>query len=112
MHAIKLGKISKIVLNRWEGPIKELEHDSLCIVKSFKEADNVLNRWRKSAPDYGQGYNKVEFKVLFKDGTVHEGRYDLNKANNRGYADSPTLKGHIIDFIKYRRSMKKESISH
>jgi hypothetical protein len=71
-------------------------------VKSFVDAEKVLDMWRLSAPDFQMGYDKVGFNVTFKDGKVHKGRYDLNKANYRGYADAPTLEKHILAFRKYK----------
>jgi hypothetical protein len=71
-------------------------------VKSFTDANKVLETWRLSAPDYGKGYHKVGFEVMFKSGDTYKGRYDLNKANYRGYADSPTLEKHILAFRKYK----------
>lgn len=115
MRLESFPSVKQIVLTRWEGRTEECMKP--VTVKSFAEANKVLDMWRATAPDYGEGYNKTGFKVMFENGDVYEGRYDLNKANFRGYADSPTLEQHMVEvqkeFMKMSaaRILKKRMIS-
>jgi len=96
---LPLPAVKEITITRWEGRHEECMKP--VTVKSFAEANRVLEQWRASAPDYGQGYDKVGFKITFVNGDKYDGRYDLNKANYKGYADQPTLEEHIIAIQKY-----------
>ena len=36
----------------------------------------MLRKWAQTAPKW-EGYNKVDFRVIWEDGEIYEGRYDL-----------------------------------
>lgn len=87
--------IKNIKIERAEGRVEE------CIavtVPTFAEAENVLNRWSRTAPKNG-GYDKCDFYVNFEDGSTYSGRYDLSY--NRADQDQPTLKGHIVAHCRF-----------
>jgi len=90
--------VKQIVLTRWEGRTEECMKP--VTVKSFAEANKILDAWRATAPDVKGGYHKIGFEVAFGNGDVYKGRYDLNKANFQGYADSPTLEQHMVEVQK------------
>lgn len=98
---LPLPAVKEITLTRWEGRHEECMKP--ITVKSFAEANKVLDQWRQSpsTPAYGGGYDKVGFKIVFANGDKYDGRYDLNKDNDRGYADQPTLEAHIVAIQKY-----------
>lgn len=96
----RIPRFDNIELIRWEGRTEECMKPE--IVKTFAEADAVLDRWRTTAPDYKGGYDKIGFKLFSKGKLVYTGRYDLNKANDIGYADAPSLEQHIIGFRKWK----------
>lgn len=79
---MKKIRLVKIELFRVEGPAEE------CVRKSFDRtetaertlweyADRAFRRWGKTAPELGSGYNKIDFKLTWEDGSEYKGRFDL-----------------------------------
>ena len=91
------GKIKpmKIILTRAEGEIGVDSFDPT-EAASFREADSILRKWALTAPKK-LGYNKVDFKVIFDDGEIYEGRYDL-KYKDKAEA---SLENHMKDFLRF-----------
>jgi len=85
--------VKEIWLSRAEGPTNDLgEH----LVASFETADAILRKWARTAPKW-EGYNKVDFRVIWEDGEIYEGRYDLVHQDTTR-AD---LAGHMKDFCSF-----------
>lgn len=66
--------VNYIILERHEGPTSQC--DKPITVKNFKDADSILYKWSSSAPKTG-GYDKIGYTIVWRDGTVYKGRYDL-----------------------------------
>ncbi|GEM_PF-1380004 len=88
-------KPAKIILTRAEGEIGVDSFDPTETV-SFEEANLILKKWALTAPKE-LGYDKVDFKVIFEDGEIYEGRYDLK------YKDKTeaSLENHMKDFLRF-----------
>lgn len=65
--------VKEIWLSRAEGPTWDLGER---LVTSFEAADAVLRKWAQTAPKW-EGRNKVDFRVIWEDGRIYEGVYDL-----------------------------------
>jgi len=91
-----LIKAVKFELNRAEGP------SALCgpaqPVTTWKDADNILRQWSRTAPDKGQGYDKCDFTITWADGETYTGRYDL-KRHDGGFTD--LLGYHVRSFLTF-----------
>lgn len=61
-----------IALHRAEGKTDD------ATATTFAEATKKLREWSWTAPKEGGGYHKCDFKITFSDGSVYEGRFDLN----------------------------------
>jgi len=85
--------VKSIWLDRAEGPNWDLGERT---VASFEAADQVLRKWAETAPK-GGGYNKVDFKVTWKDGETYEGRYDLVREDML----KASLSTHIREFCSF-----------
>lgn len=93
---LKTG-IKSIRIMRVEGKIEECgkwHH-----FKTLARANALLSRNSRTAPK-GGAYDKHDFEVKFKDGSVYKGRYDLHR-NEAG-----DLKGHMLGFVNYIISKK------
>lgn len=99
--------ISYIILERYEGPTSET--DKPVTVKSFEEADHILYRWSSSAPK-GGAYDKVGFTIVWKDGQVYKGRYDL-KHHSIEYPNLSKYLNNALTFLTEKTKYKKEAQS-
>ena len=63
---------------------------------SWEEADTVLAAWGTTAPLPRHGYHKVDFHILFSNGTEYEGCFDLQRSGRE--SDSATLQQHVHAF--------------
>ena len=127
------AKVKLVALNRAEGPTKDcgsvifyvgdqpeigkqvrireynghFDGSSLVSCLSDGIADNVLarlRRWGDSAPEAGQGYDKVDFLVRWDDGQEYEGRFDLQKGGqDSGESFWHSLRGRLGFFSCQRR---------
>lgn len=64
-----------IILERGEGPSELC--DRPVAVKTWAQADEVLWQWAETAPL--SGYDKVDFLVVWNDGELYQGRFDLRR---------------------------------
>ncbi len=104
---MKPGTPLRIKLNRGEGPSAECGHP-VTITPSggrdiWKDAETILNRWRRTAPE-GGCYDKTDFWLDLGQGDGlddYQGRYDLAKDNALGHGDSPTLRDHVLEHVAY-----------
>lgn len=71
----------KITLTRAEGPVAEC---GTIVVGSYADADAVIAKWTKTAPEDGEGYDKVMVSVEWDDGENWSYRLDLST----GFAES------------------------
>jgi len=69
-------------------------------VHSWEEAQHTLVLWGETAPESGQGYDKVDFRVLFTNGVDYEGRFDLQRGGRE--SDGSDLKRHVREFCLLR----------
>lgn len=69
-------RIKKIEITRAEGRTEEtgITHT----FDNFIDANRQLSLMASSAPDTG-AYDKTDFKITLKDGSVYEGRFDLQR---------------------------------
>lgn len=69
--------IQSVILRRVEGPLLD------CVVKTvkgFEGANRQFWEWGKSAPRQTRtmgGYHKVDFEIIWTDGTQYYGRFDM-----------------------------------
>lgn len=47
------------------------------------------------------GYYKTDFRILYEDGEVYKGRYDIG-------SDAPTLREHILGFVERAKDKHPE----
>lgn len=89
--------IKEIILHRAEGPSAD------CVKKtadSWGGANTILRDWARTAPEYGHGYDKVDFKVTWADGEVYDGRYDMTRTGEDD-DKGQDLQRHIRDFLSF-----------
>lgn len=91
--------LAKIELTRAEGPIENC--GKAMPVDSWAAADGQLTRWAHTAPEPGQGYDKVDFKVTWADGETYEGRYDMNRLGEDSETNGHDLARHIRRFLNW-----------
>lgn len=91
--------VSRITVNRVEGPTRELEGPRTAT--DFKEANRILARWALSAPPIG--YDKVDFKVEWEDGSIYTGRYDLVRED----VSRASLDGHIREVASFYAGLRR-----
>lgn len=72
-----LPRLRYVIIERAEGP------SGLCrkpeVHKSLEQASAALMGWSSTAPEPGQGYDKCDFTVVWKDGQTYLGRWDLQR---------------------------------
>ncbi|MFK7678774.1 LPD25 domain-containing protein [Bacillus sp. Wb] len=73
-------------------------------VKSFKEANDIINKIARKAPENGC-YDKTKFLITFEDGKTYEGRLDIENKHFMNY----TLSSHIIDHCTFYTGENKPS---
>lgn len=93
-------KVEKIVFEWSESAEVEDGHT----VYSFAEANEVIRKIAKKAPDNG-AYDKTKFIITFADGQTYEGRYDVTNQD----MFNGDLSKHVIDFAKYSAGIEKPS---
>jgi hypothetical protein len=99
-------RVKEIWLRRAEGPTQDLGER---LVTSFEAADAVLRNWAQTAPKW-EGYHKVDFRVIWEDGEIYEGRYDLVRQD----MTQANLAQHMHEFCSFHGGlwcpshMKKE----
>lgn len=81
-------EIKSITLERGEGPHHLV--DKPYTAGGFEQASDWLAVQAATAPE-GGGYDKVDFEILFEDGKVYPGRYDLRHFSE----EIPDLKVHV-----------------
>lgn len=75
--------VKRIWIRRATGPNKDLGART---VSSYREADEQLAQWARTAPK--SGYDKVDFEVEWANGQVYEGVYELQRED--------TLKANLL----------------
>ncbi|GIN75082.1 hypothetical protein PVM79_18430 [Bacillus licheniformis] len=86
--------VERITLERLEGPSQE------CIKKShntWKQAEATISEWALTSPKNG-GYNKVDFHIVWKDGSEYSGRFALQ---HKHALDSEGLSRYVISTLQY-----------
>lgn len=78
-------RVKEIVIRRLEGTKEEVR--KIHTVKSFEDANSVLNYMARTAPTKGHGYDKCTFRIDFEDGFSYTGRYDLSRDEYADLAD-------------------------
>lgn len=86
--------IERIEIVRAEGLVGETG-DTIIVrdtkeSSAFEKASRKLSIMALTAPE--EAYHKVDFKIILKDGSVYEGRYDLNRQD---FMKSNHLQNHI-----------------
>lgn len=96
--ALKFGystdvRVNRIFIQRVEGPteLTRIKHTAF----SWEEARNILKNMGLTAP--AEGYDKVDFKILFTNGDVYNGRYDLQQNDEFG----GSLFAHVRSFCEF-----------
>lgn len=96
--ALKFGystdvRVNRIFIQRGEGPtaLTQIKHTAF----SWEEARNILNNMEP--PARGEGYHKVDFKILFTNGDVYIGCYSLQKDDEFG----GSLFAHVRSFCEF-----------
>lgn len=97
-------KAVQFTLTRLEGPRRFCDKPET--VFSWKEADEVLQFWALSAPDDGT-YDKVNFEIVYQDGTTYEGRFDLK---HKHWFKSNLLGKHMMDHLNWVAAGKEDDI--
>jgi len=70
-------KAAAIYVNRAEGRIDENNRQKLCVGENlWEEANAQLTQWGTTV---NGGYDKVDFHIIFEDGSEYTGTYDLRK---------------------------------
>jgi hypothetical protein len=77
--------VKRIWIRRAEGPTKDLGE---LTVASYREADEQLARWARTAPKPGSGVNKTDFQVMWANGETYDGVYGLERED--------TLKSNLL----------------
>jgi hypothetical protein len=90
-------KVAKIVVTRAEGRHEECGIPHEC--KTFAEANTVLRKMARTAPD-GGGYDKTDFVVTYEDGETYEGRFDLTFTGNE------LLENHMRGHVEFSAGVK------
>lgn len=100
-QAIEKPKIqpAEIIIQRVEGTTAETRKAHR--LASWHEANALLHRMSASAPKNGT-YDKCDFKIVFADGTIYTGRYDLHHYS----IESPRLDKHVRDFCLFMSGSK------
>jgi len=98
-NAVAKIPVSKIIVNRVEGPTRELKGPRTAA--TFKEANRILAGWALSAPPIG--YDKVDFKVEWADGNSYTGLYDLVRED----ASRASLDGHIREVASFYAGLRR-----
>jgi hypothetical protein len=83
-----------IAITRAEGLISECDKPETAT--TWPAANAILRRWSETAPKTG-GYDKCDFDVVFEDGQIYSGRYDLQHWS----IEAPDLAKHVRSFISY-----------
>jgi hypothetical protein len=91
--------LDKIELYRAEGPVDRLRKAGP--FTDWALADGQLSRWAHTAPEPGNGYHKVDFKITWVDGETYEGRYDMNRWGEDSERDGHDLARHVRQFLTY-----------
>jgi hypothetical protein len=60
-----------------------------------------LAQWAQTAPEPGNGYDKVDFEVAWADGESYSGRYDMNRWGEDSERNGHDLARHIRQFLIY-----------
>jgi hypothetical protein len=108
-RALKYGyttavKVKRITIVRGEGPSKEcgIEH----VVYGWKEANEILMKMAFTAPK--KGYDKTDFSILFTNGDIYSGTYDLTfKDHIEG-----DLYRHVAEHCEFYAGICKNLPSH
>lgn len=87
-------KVASITFRWKEGPVDHLP--APLVVSNWAEANAKLSTWSNDAPKDGC-YDKTDFKIVWADGEVYEGRYDLQHWS----VEFPDLAGHVRDFLMF-----------
>ncbi|MCY8738155.1 hypothetical protein P8881_19445 [Bacillus haynesii] len=86
--------VEKIILERPQGPSQE------CIKKShntWKKAEATISEWALTFPK-NRGYNKVDFHIVWKDGSEYSGCFSLQ---HKHVLNSKGLSQEIISTLQY-----------
>ncbi|RCW41605.1 LPD25 domain-containing protein [Paenibacillus prosopidis] len=81
-------QVKRIVITRGEGPSAECGKPRLA--KTWEEANEILKRMALTAPK--QGYDKTDFEILFTNGDIYNGRYDLTQEDR--------ISGNLYEHVK------------
>ena len=71
-------EITKITLHRAEGLTAECIEVSV-VPPTLENADAILRKWARTAPEQGYGYHKTDVFIEWEDGFSYRGRYDLQR---------------------------------
>jgi hypothetical protein len=86
-------QIEKIVLNRVEGPIELCgEFEAL----TWSQAEKLIQMWALTVPK--QGYDKIDFTIVWKDGFTYEGRFDLERKHAEQFCN---LSKHVLNHLTW-----------
>lgn len=77
---MKVSEVGMIILNRAEGPSEEV--DRPVVVRrpmAPEKANRILRNWAESAPDSGEGYDKVDVIICKAGGSCERHRADIQR---------------------------------
>lgn len=94
-----------IRLVRAEGPTEECTTEDFRGDNVWRRADSQLLNWSESAPDKGQGYDKVDFYIVFDDGETYAGTYLLNNWRQ----GTPSLGQHLRQHLAGMTRLKDKA---
>jgi len=86
----------KVILTRHKSEYAESKRS---IVSSIKKADSVLCDWADDLP--AEVY--IDFRIIFKDGTTHKGKYPLRRDDFY-----PNLARHVAEHYRWLRQKIKD----
>jgi hypothetical protein len=98
METTTKTRVRKVTIDCAEGPNFILGPKT---ASSFEEADRLLWKIAEHGPDLG--YYKTDFAITFEDGSVYEGRFDVERWD-KGH---PDLRKHVREFVEFYAGLRK-----
>lgn len=97
----KLVAVKEITITRVEGNMTTGFVGKPFITQDWNVADDILIMLSQTAPV--EGYDKTDFEIIFEDGFVYKGGYDLVHLTIR----RPNLFAHVKDHLEFRAGVRK-----
>lgn len=91
----------EITITRAEGPTRLVGKP--VVARNYLEADIELRRIAQTAPDCG-AYDKTDFRIVFEDGMVYEGRFDAQRQHTTKH---DLLRAHVRSFQEFEAGLHR-----